>query len=172
RKANGLTDTDQNGADFSTGAPNPRRTAPIVELGPWVANTDPIPDATNVPYDDTVSLDFSEPVNVDNGWFYITCTATGQPNDATIATYKGGKGYHITPNVSFQFGEQCTVTIFKNGVHDQDLDDSGPDTDTLFENFVWSFLVVGAGQAAPYPPSVHLTMGNPSNAIASVSEPN
>src|SRR6185369_8461582 len=41
RKLNGVQDTNQNGDDFQTGAPNPRRTAPIVELGPWVAGTDP-----------------------------------------------------------------------------------------------------------------------------------
>jgi hypothetical protein len=77
------------------------------------------------------------------------------------------KTFVITPNVNFQFSEQCTVTIDKNKVHDQDTDDSGPDSDTLLENYVWSFTVVGPGSAAPYPPSVHLTFGNPSNATAS-----
>ena len=42
RKQNGGQDTNQNGDDFQTATPNPRRTAPIVELGPWVAGTDPI----------------------------------------------------------------------------------------------------------------------------------
>src|SRR5262249_8283637 len=32
--------------------------------------------------------------------------------------------------------------------------------------------VVSAGNPAPYPPSVHLALGNPSNAAASLSEPN
>ena len=144
RKANGLTDTDQNSADFISGVPNPRRTAPIVELGPWVANTDPITDGTNAPYDATITVDFSEPVTVDAGWFDISCPS-GQHNDATVASYNSSKGFLITPNVSFQFGEQCTVTIFKDKVHDQDADDSGADTDGLFADYNWSFLVVGAG---------------------------
>jgi endonuclease G len=169
---NGQTDNDQNGADFITAAPNPRRTAPIVELGPWVASTDPITNGTNAPYDATVSVDFSEPVDVVGAWYDITCSSTGQHNSATVASYNGAKGYHITPNVGFQFGETCTVTIFKDRVHDQDLDDSLPDTDTLFENYTWSFTVVGAGFPAPYPPSVHLTMGNPSDATPSLSDPN
>jgi endonuclease G len=169
---NGQTDTDQNGADFTAAPPNPRRTAPIVELGPWVAITDPITNGTNAPYDSTVSVDFSEPVNVSGAWYDITCSSTGQHNSATVASYNGAKGYHITPNVGFQFGETCTVTIFKDQVHDQDLDDSLPDTDTLFENYTWSFTVVGAGAPAPYPPSVHLTMGNPSNATPSVTDTN
>ena len=171
RKLNGAQDTNQNGDDLQTGAPNPRRTAPIVELGPWVASTDPIADGFNAPYDDTITVDFSEPVEVVGAWFDITCTNSGAHNSATVAAYNGAKGYHITPNTSFQFGEQCTVTIAHANVHDQDLDDSAPNTDTLFADYVWSFTVVAAGAPAPEPPSVHLAFGNPSNAAADLSQP-
>src|SRR6185369_2899499 len=132
RKQNGAQDTNQNGDDFQTSAPNPRRTAPIVELGPWVADTDPISDGFNVPYDATMTVDFSEPVDVTGNWFDITCAGSGQHNSATVASYNGSKGFHITPNTGFQFGEQCTVTVFHANVHDQDLDDGSPNTDTLF----------------------------------------
>jgi hypothetical protein len=64
RKQNGVQDSNQNGDDFQTGAPDPRRTAPIVELGPWVAGTEPSSDGFNVPYDGTMTVDFSEPVDV------------------------------------------------------------------------------------------------------------
>jgi endonuclease G len=171
RKLNGTQDTNQNGTDFQTGAPNPRRTAPIVELGPWVAGTDPIADGFNVPYDDTITVDFSEPVDVTGSWFDITCTNSGAHNSATVASYNGAKGYHITPNTGFQFGEQCTVTIAHANVHDQDLDDSAPNIDTLFADYSWTFTVVAAGAPAPYPASVHLTFGNPSNAVADLSQP-
>ena len=60
-------------------------------------------------------------------------------------------------------GEQCTVTILKDRVHDVDLNDVGPNTDTLPADYSWSFTVA-TGAAPPYPASVHLTMGNPSNA--------
>ncbi|MDQ2936302.1 MAG: DNA/RNA non-specific endonuclease, partial [Acidobacteriota bacterium] len=172
RNAGGGSDTDQNGSDFTTGAPNPRRTEPIVELGPWIAGTDPGTDDTLIPHDGTVTVNFSEPVTVDSGWYNITCAVTGSHNLATQAHTNDLKTYAITPNVNFQFGEQCTVTVFKTKVHDQDTDDSGPDSDTLFADSTWSFTVVAAGQAAPYPPSVHLTMGNPSSATASISNPN
>ena len=82
-----------------------------------------------------------------------------------------GQNHYITPNVNFVAGEQCTVTIFKDQVNDQDLDDVGPNTDTLPANYVWSFTV-SSGTAPPYPPDVHLTMGNPSGAIASIAQPN
>ncbi len=172
RKLNGAQDTNQNGDDFQTGAPNPRRTAPIVELGPWVAGSDPITDGFNAPYDATVTVDFSEPVDVTGSWFDITCTISGQHNSATVASYNGAKGYHITPNTSFQFGEQCTVTVLHGNVHDQDLDDSGANTDTLFADHSWTFTVVAAGAPAPFPPSVHLAFGNPSNALADLGQPN
>jgi endonuclease G len=165
RKLNGAQDTNQNGDDFQTGAANPRRTAPIVELGPWIAGTEPIAEGFNAPYDATVTVDFSEPVEVAGNWFDITCTNSGQHNSATVASYNGSKGYHITPNTGFQFGEQCTVTINHGNVHDQDLDDSSPSTDTLFADHSFTFTVVAAGAAAPHPPDVHLALGNPSNAV-------
>ena len=106
RKLDGGQDTNQNGDDFQTAVPNPRRTAPIVELGPWVAGTEPIADGFNAPFDATLTVDFSEPVDVNGSWFDITCTSSGQHNSATVASYNGAKGYHITPNTSFHFGEQ------------------------------------------------------------------
>jgi DNA/RNA endonuclease G (NUC1) len=172
RKNNGSQDTDQNGNDFITGAPNPRQTAPIAELGPWVAGTDPATNGNTVPHDASITVDFSEPVNVDPGWYNINCASTGLHNDATIAHTNDFTTYAITPNTNFQFSEQCTVTIFKTTVHDQDTNDSGPDTDTLFQDYTWSFTVVADNQQPPpYPPSVHLTMGNPSNAVADVNQP-
>jgi endonuclease G len=172
RKLNGGQDTNQNGDDFQTGAPNPRRTAPIVELGPWVAGTEPIADGFNAPYDATITLDFSEPVDIIGNWFDITCTNSGQHNSATVAAYNDAKGYHITPNTGFQFGEQCTVTIVHGNAHDQDLVDSSPNTDTLFADYSWTFTVVAAGAPAPHPPNVHLMMGNPSNAVADLQQAN
>jgi DNA/RNA endonuclease G (NUC1) len=177
RKLSGAQDTDQNGSDFVTGAPNPRQTAPIIELGPWVAGTDPITNGFTVPHDATVTIDFSEPVTVDPNWYNITC-ASGSHNDATVVSAFNSKTYAITPNTNFLFGEQCTVTLSKTAIHDQDSDDSAADTDTLLADYTWSFTVVGAGQAAPYLPAVHLTMGDPGCgapsgcAVASTSQPN
>ena len=172
RKFDGAQDTNQNGDDFQTGAPNPRRTAPVVELGPWVASTEPFADGFNAPYDATITVDFGEPVDVVGSWFNINCTSSGLHNSATVASYNSFKGYHITPNTSFHFGEQCTVTVVAANVHDQDLDDSEPNTDTLFADYTWTFTVVAAGAPAPQPPSVHLAFGNPSNAVVDLLQPN
>ena len=170
RKKDGGQDANQNGDDFQTGATNPRRTAPIVELGPWVTTNEPVADGLNAPHDATVTVDFSEPVDVVGNWFDITCASSGQHNSATVASYNNARGFHVTPNTGFEFGEQCTVTIFHGNVHDQDLDDSSPNTDTLFADHSWSFTVVAAGAPAPQAPSVHLAMGNPSNAPADLEQ--
>jgi DNA/RNA endonuclease G (NUC1)/methionine-rich copper-binding protein CopC len=158
RLGGGSIDTNNNGADFVTGAPNPRQTAPIIELGPLVVRTDPRKNGINAPRDASINVTFTEPVSVVDPWFDITCPS-GQHNTATFASTDGGRTHVITPNLNFVAGEQCTVTIFKDQIHDTDLDDTGP-TDGLPANYVWSFTV-STGTAPPYPSSVHLTMGDP-----------
>jgi DNA/RNA endonuclease G, NUC1 len=168
RKNGGNTDTNNNGNDFLVGAANPRRTAPIVELGPNVLTTDPASNGFNIPHDASMTVTFTEPVDVIGAWYDITCSDASTHNDATVVVSNSNKTYVITPNVNFPFGGQCTVTIKQNAVHDQDTDDSGPNTDTMSADYSWTFSVVGAGAPAPYPPSVHLTFGNPSGATNSV----
>jgi DNA/RNA endonuclease G (NUC1) len=176
RQGGGSIDTNNNGSDFVTGSPNPRQTAPIVELGPLVLSTDPRKNGTNAPRDASINVTFTEPVNVVDQWFDISCPS-GQHNTATFATTDGGRTHVITPNLNFVAGEQCTVTIFKDQIHDVDSDDSGANTDGLPENYVWTFTVA-TGTAPPYPSSVHLTMGDPGCgtiygcAAASLGQPN
>jgi endonuclease G, mitochondrial len=167
RKNNGSLDTDNNANDFAAPAtPNPRRTAPIVELGPNVLTTDPRFNGTDAPRDATIQVTFTEPVDVDAAWFTLTCASSGPHNSATFAVGFGGKDHYITPNDNFIAGEQCSVAILKDRIHDQDLDDSGPNTDTLPADYSWSFTVA-TGTAPPYPSGVHLAMGNPSAAGSS-----
>ncbi len=158
RLGGGSIDTNNNGSDFVTGAPNPRQTAVIQELSPLVLSTDPRKNGTNAARDASVTITFTEPVTVSGSWFDITC-AGGQHNSATFAMTNGGRTHVITPNVNFLAGEQCTVTIFKDQIHDVDVDDPGP-SDGLPANYVWSFTVSN-GTAPPYASSVHLTMGDP-----------
>lgn len=169
RKGGGGIDSNNNGADFVVADPSPRQSAPIVEIGPSIFSTDPRSTDTRAPRDTSITLNFTEPVNVDEGWFNIQCATSGLHNDATVAG--SSKTYVITPNTSFVSGEQCTVTINKDSIHDQDLDDSGPNTDTLTANYTWTFTT-STGATPPYTPDVHLTMGYPSNAVADINQPN
>ena len=163
----GATDSDNNSTDFVTAVPNPRRTAPIVEIGPAVFSSDPRNNGFNAPRDANITINFTEPVDVVGAWFNINCATTGLHNDATFAG--ADKTYIIIPNVNFLAGEQCTVTILKDQIHDQDTDDSGPNTDTLAQDYVATFTVA-TGTAPPYPPSVHLTFGNPNGAVADLNQ--
>ncbi len=102
RKNGGATDNDNNQDDFVTAVPNPRRTAPIVEIGPAVFGSDPRNNGSNAPRDASITLNFTEPVDVVGSWFNINCAITGSHNDATVAG--AGKTYVITPNVNFLAG--------------------------------------------------------------------
>jgi endonuclease G len=170
RKNGGFTDTNVNGSDFVSGSPNPRRTSPIVELAPSVLNSDPRNNFTNAPRDASITVTFTEPVQVEDGWFTISCATTGSHNSATVAP-GGATAWIIIPNVNFLAGEQCTVTIVKDFVRDTDLDDAGPNSDLLTNNFSATFTVA-TGAAPSYPADVHLTFGNPNGATADVNNPN
>lgn len=165
RLGGGATDTDRNVDDFTTGTPNPRRTAPITELRPFLLSADPAANAINVPDDPTIALQFSEPVTTTgDDWFNLTCALSGPHNSYTRAG--SGAFIDLTINDSLTPGESCTITVLQNGVHDADTDDAAPGTDTLPWNYQWSFTVSIALAPLPYTPDVHLTFGNPSNATA------
>jgi DNA/RNA endonuclease G (NUC1) len=168
RRNGGLTDTNVNGADFVTGAPLPRRTTPIAEIGPYVLNTDPRNNFDNVPRDASVSITFTETVDVTGAWFHIQCGITGAHNSATVAEV--GRTWIITPNANFAPGETCTLTLENNLITDTDLDDSAPNTDALNTIGSWTFTVA-TGTAPAYSPDVHLTFGNPTDAEADLFTP-
>src|SRR6185369_12715931 len=90
---NGSTDTDNNSTDFVAAAPNPRRTAPIVELGPAVFSSDPRNNGSNAPRDANITVTFTEPVAIVGNWFNINCATTGLHNDATLGATPDGKTY-------------------------------------------------------------------------------
>jgi DNA/RNA endonuclease G (NUC1) len=171
RLGNGATDTNQNGSDFTTGAPNPRRTAIILDSPPSVSATDTDSEAgasTPAPRDGSVAVFFSEPVEVSGAWYDITCLETGT-HTAVVAA--GPRNWVITPEVNFKPGEQCTIQIFAANVKDSDTDDSQPNTDFMQANYSATFTVANAAPV-PYDSSVHLTMGNPSGAVNDTNQPN
>ena len=69
RNSNGNQDTNDNNADFTVGAPNPRFSTGGgggggSEIAPFVSSTTPGNNATNVLIDANITVNFSEPVNV------------------------------------------------------------------------------------------------------------
>jgi predicted extracellular nuclease len=161
RNVSGCMDTDQNGADFSAGDPNPRnRLSPTFfctgggDTAPAVASTSPANGASNVAVNSDVSVTFTEPVNVSGSWYTISCGTSGAH---TAAVSGGPTTYTVDPTSDFASNETCTVTIDDAGVHDVDADDP---PDTMAADHVFSFTttlpvtqigqVQGAGHLSPF----------------------
>jgi hypothetical protein len=139
RGGGGCADTDQNGADFAAGAPDPRNAASASapcggDAAPTVASTSPGDGAA---LDSDVSITFSEPVDVAGDWFSIECTATGA-HDAAAAG--GPTTFTLDPDEDFAAGESCTVTVFAAEVSDQDADDP-PDSMAADRSFTFTTVL-------------------------------
>src|SRR5262249_6912472 len=89
---------------------------------------------------------FTEAVNVTGSWFTIACSTSGSHS----AVVSGGPTtFVINPDVDFAGGDACTLTVFANGVTDQDGNDP-PDNMTV--NFT-------AGFTAAVPVHIHDIQG-------------
>ena len=144
RKSNGATDTDNNSADFTIGAPNPRNTPPP-DAAPAVASTYPADGASSVPYDTSVTVTFTEPVNVTSAWYTLTCSLSG----VHAAAVSGGPTtFTVNPNTDFISGDNCTFVVLANQVSDVDANDP---PDNMVANFTVGFSTVDAC-TLPYTP--------------------
>ncbi|HEX9269742.1 MAG TPA: PKD domain-containing protein [Candidatus Limnocylindria bacterium] len=141
RAGGGCTDTDDNAADFTAGAPAPRNTATAVHVcggdaAPSITSRTPSGGATNVPVDANVTITFSEAVNVSGTWFAIGCGGSGAH---TAAVSGGPVTFTLDPSADFASGESCTVTVLAAGVTDQDALDP---PDQMAANVAWTFTTV------------------------------
>jgi len=146
----GCQETDDNSADFVAGAPTPRNTAsPFHSCGggdqpPMVASTDPAGAATDAALDASITVNFSEPVNLSGAWFDISCATSG---GHTAAVSGGPQSFVLDPDSDFANSDSCTVTVVAAQVSDQDSDDP---PDTMDADYVWSFTTL----APPPPPAL------------------
>ncbi len=142
RNNNGATDTDNNSADFTIGAPNPRNTPPP-DAAPFVVSTDPANGAGGVALGSNLTVTFSEPVNVTESWFDLACSLS----DAHAATFSGGPTvFTLDPAVGFVDGDSCTLVVLAASVTDQDTEDP---PDNMLADFSTSFST-GDVCLAPY----------------------
>src|SRR5438309_30678 len=146
RMSDGCVDTDNNGADFAVGAPNPRNTASPFQLctgdnAPAVTATSPLSGAVGVGFKTNITITFSEPVDVSTAWYAIACASSG----SHAAIQSGGPAtYSLDPVVDFAFSESCTVTVLASDVTDQDTADP---PNNMAANYTFSFTT----EAAPPP---------------------
>src|SRR5438105_5902647 len=133
RNGGGTVDTDNNSADFTVGAPNPRNSG---DAAPTVTSTSPANSAGDVALNSDVTITFSEPVNVTGSWFSISCSSS---DGHTAAVTGGPTTFTLNPDADFAGSETCTVTIFAANVTDQDATDP---PDNMAANYVFSFNTV------------------------------
>ncbi len=142
RVLGGCQDTDNNSADFTTAVPDPRNTAsPFnvcpLDIAPSVSNTSPADGDTSIALDANLTINFSEPVNVNGAWFTISCATSGLH---TAAVTGGPTNFTLDPDADFASNETCTVTVSANQVTDQDLLDP---PDEMTADYVFSFTTLG-----------------------------
>src|SRR6266498_1973396 len=141
RASSGCIDTNNNAADFTADVPAPRNTAsPLhpcpVDIAPTVSSTYPNDGSTNVPIDTSLTVTFSEPVNVSDSWYTLTCSVSG-PHSAVVSG--GPTTFTLSPTTNFVSDEHCTLTIAADNVSDQDVNDP---PDRMMDNFVVDFSPV------------------------------
>jgi predicted extracellular nuclease len=102
------------------------------DAAPSVAATSPASGAVDVPTNANVTITFSEPVNVTDPWYMITCPISG----SHAATVSGGPtSFTIDPLLDFAANETCTVSIAAASVSDQDAVDP---PDNMAANYTFS----------------------------------
>lgn len=112
------------GSDEWVGVDDIMATASSADIAPTVQLTTPTDGATGVAVDTTLSVTFSEPVNVSGDWFSVECATSGL-HAAVVAG--GPDTFSLDPEVDFVNGETCTLTLAAAQVNDQDASDP-PDT--------------------------------------------
>jgi predicted extracellular nuclease len=106
-----------------------------VDSPPEVLSVTPLDNSTGIPVATTLSITFSEPVTVTSSFASINCSYSGahsyginQAGDPTIV---------LTPDLPFNVGEVCTVTVDNEKVTDEDFL-----PDNLVEDYIWDFTTV------------------------------
>jgi uncharacterized repeat protein (TIGR01451 family) len=118
----------------SAGVFNPTGTFVVSPGYPEVVSTIPDEDAVNVLRNSTISIEFNEDVEVEEGWFEIVCDLSGSH---TADLTGGPQEYTLEPDDPFVLDDICTVTVKADLV--TDFDDTPKN---LLEDYEWSFSVL------------------------------
>ena len=111
----------------------------MVDVAPEVSNTSPVDQGVDVLLNATITIEFSEAVRVDEGWFEIVCSSSGVFDEGNTAVSGGPNSWILDPSGDFAFSESCTVTIFAEMVTDIDAADP---PDGMLNDFEWSFTLL------------------------------
>lgn len=117
----------------------------------------------------TITVNFSEQVNLDPGVFTLDCggNIATTPSPALPADNIGSISF--TPDTALPEGANCTATVLASAVHDADSNDP---PDTMLANHVWGFSVDVAPSVVSIVPVNGASNVNPtSDIVITFSEP-
>lgn len=114
-----------------------------IDNTPVLSAITPIDNATHVSLDSNLSITFSEPVNLQNGWLSLSCSIS---NQHAVSIIGGPQTYTIDPVEDFVFDDICTISIIAVNVTDQDSIDP---PDMLNKNYTFSFAAIPIPDSAP-----------------------
>ncbi|MGH7492262.1 MAG: Ig-like domain-containing protein [bacterium] len=143
-----LSGTGTNYEDFTWNAPaaasfgsfNTGQSFGGVDQPPSVLSTTPTNGGTGISVDASITINFSEAVNLAGSWFSIIGSSSG----SHTATLSGGpQNFILNPDVDFSINETVTVTLFAANVTDQDAADP-PDNMEADYAFTFSTTAVSS----------------------------
>ena len=127
-RAAGGADTDNNSADFTVGAPNPRNSGgsgPPPDTAPTVTATDPANDTNDVPVDGNVARHVQR---AGRACRRARSRSPARPAAQHAFTLSGGAAeYTLDPTADFVREDRCRLIVRGAEVHDSDTADP-PDT--------------------------------------------
>jgi large repetitive protein len=109
-----------------------------MEGAPSVTATTPTNGAAGRAANASLTITFSEAVNVTGNWLQIVCGTSGTRNVADTVITGGPTTFTVDPNTNFTAGESCTTTVFAAQVTDQDANDP---PDNMLASFPFTFTV-------------------------------
>ncbi len=130
-------------------------TAALTDVAPSVVFNSPANGATNVAWDATVTVGFSEPVTLAAGWYTISCAVSGIHAAAQSIGGPAPNVYNLDPTVDFRPSEACTVTVDASKVSDND----GLPPSNMAANVVFSFTTA-ANICLDPATAIHAVQGN------------
>lgn len=129
-------------------------TTGAVDVAPNVSNTTPANNAINIDGSANLSVQFSEAVTTNPGWFSLNCSTSG---NVSVGETGAGATRTLDPVPTLAFGESCTAVITAANVIDQD-----GTPDPMAADYQFAFTI-----AVDNPPAVNST--TPANAVSNVS---
>ncbi len=113
-------------------------TAFAVDAAPAVSSTTPANNASAIATNSTITVNFSEAVNVGAGGVTLSCNSTAVAFSAGMPA-TNVSSLTLTPSAALPDSANCTGTVLAASVTDVDVSDP---PNTLASNFVWAFTTV------------------------------